>query len=128
MDRKLEKISEISNKEDGDLKLAVSLLNSMSTEILRHAVEEEARLASVIMQSSSKSRKTSEVVTSLRVLQEHRRIKEFLDDELPFLLDENSERQARRKIAEFTNLIIKHQLAEERNVFPLALGSAPSPQ
>ena len=99
--------------------MAVSLLKSVRPEVLRHAVEEEARLARIIIESSEK--KTSDVERSLDILQEHRRIKEFLDDELPFLLDENSEKEARKKIIEFTDLMIKHHREEEKEVFPLAL-------
>ena len=44
IDRKLERISEITSNKDGNLKVAISLLDAVSTEILRHAVEEEARL------------------------------------------------------------------------------------
>lgn len=116
--RKLERISAISGKRDVNVKVAISLLNAISKEILRHAVEEEARLARIIMQSSETQKASFE---SLRILQEHRRIKEFLDEELPYLLDENSERQSRKKIIEFTNLIMKHHLEEEKEVFPLAL-------
>src|SRR5208283_2578189 len=80
--RKLQRISKICDKKDADLRVAVSLLKAVSTEVLRHAVEEEARLASAIM-NSSKEGKASDVARSLKILQEHRRIKEFFDDELP---------------------------------------------
>jgi hypothetical protein len=40
IDRKLEYISQMSRKKDGNLKVAVSLLTAVSTEILHHAVEE----------------------------------------------------------------------------------------
>ena len=115
INRKLERISEISAKNDGDLKLAVSLLNAVSTEILRHAVEEEARLARVIMESDVTRESSDE---SVKILQEHRRIKEFFDDELPYILDENSEKQARKKIIEFTDLVIRHHKEEEKEAIP----------
>ncbi len=123
INRKLERISEISAKNDGDLKLAVSLLNAVSTEILRHAVEEEARLARVIMESDVTRESSDE---SVKILQEHRRIKEFFDDELPYILDENSEKQARKKIIEFTDLVIRHHKEEEKELFPLSLRAAAS--
>jgi len=123
IDRKLERISEISSKEDGNLKVAISLLNAVSTEILRHAVEEEARLARVIMESNETREYSDE---SVEILQEHRRIKEFFEDKLPYILDENSEKQARKKIIEFTDLVIKHHKEEEKELFPLSLRAASS--
>lgn len=118
IDRKLERISKIARTKNGNLKVAVSLMNAVKTEILRHAVEEEARLARVIMESSETRKKSDEPV---RILQEHRRIKEFFEDELPYLLDENSERRGRKKIGDFTELLIRHHMEEEKEVFPLAL-------
>ena len=118
IDRKLEGISKIARTKNGNLKVAVSLLNAIKTEILRHAVEEEGRLARVIMESSEIRKKSDE---SVRILQEHRRIKEFFEDELPYLLDENSERQGRKKIGDFTELMIRYCMEEEKEVFSLAL-------
>ena len=123
IDQKLERISEISSKEDGNLKVAISLLNAVSTEILRHAVEEEARLARVIMESNETREYSDE---SVEILQEHRRIKQFFDDELPHILDENSEKQARKRIIEFTDLVIKHHKEEEKELFPLSLRAVSS--
>jgi hemerythrin-like domain-containing protein len=58
---------------------------------------------------------------SIEVLREHRRIKEFFDDELPYLLEENSQKLARKKIIEFVDMIRKHHAQEEKQLFPLAL-------
>jgi hemerythrin-like domain-containing protein len=120
IDRKLEKISEVArnSKNIKKLKVAVSLLNAESTEILRHAVEEEARLARAIMQTRD-TRDASDY--SIEILQVHRRIKEFLEEQLPYLLDENSERDTRRKISEFVDLVLKHHAEEEKELFPLAV-------
>ncbi|MDH2902144.1 MAG: hemerythrin domain-containing protein [archaeon] len=118
IDRKLGRISKAARTKNGNPKVVVSLLNAVKIQILRHAVEEEARLARVIMESSEIRKKSDE---SVRILQEHRRIKEFLEDELPYLLDENSEKEARKKIVEFTELMIRHHMEEEKEVFPLAL-------
>lgn len=118
LDRKLQRISNINDAESGKLKVAVSLLNAIETEILRHAVEEEARLARVILQASETRKKSDK---SMKILREHRRIKEFFEDELPYLLEENSEKDARKKIKDFSNLIISHHQEEEKEVFPLAL-------
>jgi hypothetical protein len=118
IDRKLERISNISRAENGNLEVAVSLMNTAKTEILRHAVEEEARLARVIMGSNETRNKSDE---SVKILQEHRRIKEFFEDELPYLAEENSPRDAKRKIMEFVDLMIRHHREEEKEAFPLAL-------
>jgi hypothetical protein len=121
IDRKLRRISKISKSEDGNLKVAVSLLNSIKTEILRHAIEEEARIARVIMDSNEAKNNSYE---STKILQEHRRIKEFFEDKLPYLLEENSESRARREISEFVNLVIEHHREEEKETFPLSLKAA----
>ena len=122
IDRRLEQISEFTEKKSGDLKVAVSMLNAISPVILRHAVEEEARLAQVIM-NSSETRKRSE--GSVRILQEHRRIKEFYD-ELPYLLDEHSKEESRKIISEFVDLVTNHHKEEEKEAFPLALYASPT--
>jgi hypothetical protein len=116
IDRRLEKASETS--ENGNLKVAVSLMNATKTEILRHAVEEEARLARVIMKSNQTRNKSEE---SVKILQDHRRIKEFFEDKLPHLLDENSPKEAKRQIQEFVDMMIEHHREEERETFSLAL-------
>ena len=123
IDRKLKRISEISSNRDRNLRVAISLLNSVSTEILRHAIEEEARLARVIMESDE-TRKSSD--ESVKILQEHRRIREFFDDELPYVMDENSEKQTRKMITEFVEFLIKHHKEEEEELFPLSLRAASS--
>lgn len=121
IDRRLEQISEFTEKKSGDLKVAVSMLNTISPVILRHAVEEEARLAQVIM-NASETRKRSD--GSVRILQEHRRIKEFYD-ELPYLLDEHSKEESRKTISEFVDLVTNHHKEEEKEAFPLALSASP---
>ena len=117
--RRLDEISEISQRKDGNLRVAVSLLDAIRSLILRHAVEEEAQLARVIMGSSKARQKSGR---SVKILQEHRRIKEFYD-ELPYLLDENSANQVRKDILEFVDLIRKHHSEEEKETFPLALAA-----
>jgi septal ring factor EnvC (AmiA/AmiB activator) len=118
IDRKLERVLRIARTENGNLRVAVSLLNAIKTEMIRHAVEEEARLARVIMASNKTKNNSYE---SVKILQEHRRIKEFFENELPYLLEENSENKARMKILEFVNLIVKHHREEEHETFPLSL-------
>lgn len=123
IDRKLGRISEIVTREDGDIRVAVSLLEALKTEILRHAVEEEARLARIIMESEETKKSSAQ---SLKILQEHRRIENFFKGELPYLLNENSEKEAKKKISLFIDFMIEHHLAEEQELFPLSLKAASS--
>lgn len=117
-DKKLERIGSICDKKEGNLKVAISLLNALRSQILRHAVEEEARLARVIMLSNKAMKRSYK---SVGILQDHRRIKEFLDDELPYLLNESSDKEARKKLKEFVSTMIEHHREEEKVLFPLAM-------
>lgn len=125
IDRKLKRISCISNARERNLKVAVSLMNAAKTEILRHAVEEEARLVRVIMGSADTK---DESADSVKIFQEHRRIKEFFEDELPYLLEETSPNEAKRKITAFVDFMIKHHREEEEEAFPLALKASSKKQ
>src|SRR5579875_819200 len=94
IDNKLSRIAEICESQEGKLSVALSLLNTIKTEILRHAVEEEARVARAILQSKETKQESYE---SISILQEHRRIKEFLEEKLPYLSYEASEKAAKRE-------------------------------
>lgn len=109
---KLERIKTTKNT-----KVAISLLALLKPEILRHAIEEEARLVRTIMKESK-----SESTESITVMQEHRRITEFLNDVMPHL-QEIPEKKARKEIDEFVSEVQKHHAEEEKIVFPLALSS-----
>jgi len=112
---KLERIVEEVKKDN--LEVAISLLNLVKPQILRHAVEEEARLARSIMQECK-----DESGPSIEVLQQHRRIEEFLQNKLPYLGD-LPKAKTRKEIEEFVNELGKHHSEEEAFVFPLALKS-----
>ena len=112
---KLERI--IGEVKTGNLAVAISLLNLIKPQILRHAVEEEARLARSIMQECR-----DESGQSIKILQQHRRIEEFLQDKLPFLGD-LPKAQATKEIKEFVSGLEKHHSEEEALTFPLALKS-----
>jgi hypothetical protein len=75
---KLNRVVELANS--GDLKVAESILNSLSQQILRHAVEEEARIIQVIADNTK-----PELERNAEVMRHHRRIEEFLKDKLPNL-------------------------------------------
>jgi hemerythrin len=92
---------------------AIEMLKEISKPILRHAVEEEARIMRVIME---KAKDQSE--QSIKVMQEHRWIIEFLDKRIPQL--EKSQEDG-REIRRFVDNLTKHFIEEEEIVFPLAL-------
>lgn len=112
---KLSKIAEEAAK--GNLGVAISLLEVLKLEILRHAVEEEARLVRFI---STQPQQAFE--DSLMVFREHRRITEFLQERLQYLHELPSNR-ARKEIEEFVSELRKHHEAEERIAFPIVVNN-----
>ena len=119
IESKLSRIGDIcSNYEDGKLKVALSLLRVISTEILRHAVEEEAIVARAIMRSEETRVQSGQ---SVKILQAHREIKAFLEDRLPQLGREKSEKEVRGEMLGFIHELAAHHRAEEEVLFPLAL-------
>lgn len=91
------------------------MLEDLGKSILRHAIEEEARIMRVIMQ---KAKDHSE--QSIKVMQEHKQIIEFLDKTISQLKTFSQEESA-KKIKKFVEDSIKHFSDEEEIVFPLAL-------
>jgi hypothetical protein len=71
------KLEEIRKVSDQNTKNAILLLADLRTKILRHAVEEEARIMRVIMKDAK-----SESADSVRIMQEHRWVSEFLEHRL----------------------------------------------
>ena len=82
--------------------------------ILRHALQEEARIMRVIMQ---KAKEQSE--QSIKVLQEHKGIRNFLEKRISQL--EGSSQDIAEEINTFGDEMRKHFSEEEEIVFPLAL-------
>lgn len=110
--------SRLSNVEESsrtNLKQAIDMLEDLGKSILRHAIEEEARIMRVIMQ---KAKDHSE--QSIKVMQEHRQIIEFLDKTVSKLKDFSQEESA-KKIKKFVEEPIKNFSEEEEIVYPLAL-------
>lgn len=87
------------------------MLKEISKPILRHAVEEEAMR--VIME---KAKDQSE--QSIKIMQEHRWIIEFLDKRIPQL---EKSQETGGEIKRFVDNLTKHFVEEEEIVFPLAL-------
>lgn len=113
IEQKLSKIEEAS--KSGDVKVAIGLLNDISTQILRHAVEEEARLMRVIMWETKQQSEPS-----ISTIRQHVDIANFLKHRLPNLTT-LPDSVARREIRIFVDDLRKHHAEEERIVFPLAL-------
>jgi hemerythrin-like domain-containing protein len=97
------------------LKQAIEMLEDLGKSILRHAIEEEARIMRVIMQ---KAKDHSE--QSIKVMQEHKLIIEFLDKTIS-QLKTFSQQESAKKIKKFVDDSIQHFSEEEEIVFPLAL-------
>jgi len=99
----------------GDLKVVVTELKVIKPLVLRHAVEEEARLMRPIMWEFKE--KSEE---SIIILRYHRELEDFFEHRLPKLtsLPENV---ARREVGIFVKELRKHHQEEEKTLFPLAL-------
>jgi DNA primase len=110
---KLDRVLELS--ESGNLRVAESILQSISQEVLRHAVEEEARIIQVIADESK-----SDLERSAEVMRHHRRIEEFFQDKLPHL-SELPPSRAKQEVKDFVLELRKHHKEEEEISFPIAL-------
>lgn len=104
----IEEASELSPQK------AIEMLKEISKPILRHAVEEEARIMRVIIQ---KAKEQSE--QSIKVLQEHKEIITFLETRISQL--ESSSQDIVEEVNTFGDEVRKHFSEEEEIVFPLAL-------
>jgi len=110
---KLRRIEQLA--ESGDMKVVITELKVIKPLLLRHAVEEEARLMRPIMWEYK-----NKAEDSIIVLRYHRELVDFFDHKLPNLAT-LPEQVARREVGIFVKELRKHHLEEERTVFPLAL-------
>jgi hypothetical protein len=101
--------------KSGDLGAAISQLNAIKLTLLRHAVEEEARLMRVIMWEFK-----DDSSDSIIILRYHRKIVEFFERTLPSLAT-LPEKVGRREVGIFVEELRKHHQEEEKTLFPLAL-------
>ncbi len=101
--------------ESGDLKVVVTEVKVIKPLLLRHAVEEEARLMRPIMwEMEARSE------DSIIILRYHRELVDFLEHRLPNLMS-LPEHVARREAGIFVKELRKHHREEESTLFPLAL-------
>lgn len=109
------KLDEIRRVSGEDPAAGIKLLEGLKRRILRHAVEEEARIMRVIMKDAK-----PESAESVRIMQEHRWVSEFLDRRMD-KLSGASKPEARSEIQKFVADLKQHFSEEEDVVFPLAL-------
>ena len=122
---KLQEVEDTINSNK-DIKFAAKIIRNMSESIIRHAVEEEARLMRVIMHKAK-----DESSESIKIIQEHNWIVNFfkvnlveienrkkLDVEPSSSLNYNEDIKS---INEFISNLRRHFLEEEKIVFPLVL-------
>jgi hypothetical protein len=120
--KKAEKcINENANKE------AIKIIHDLSESIIKHAVEEEARLMRVIMQYAKE-----ESADSIKIMQEHNWVVDFLKHKLQNIEGEINQQHSQQQqlqleekvkgeINEFIANLRNHFSEEEQIVFPLAL-------
>jgi hypothetical protein len=113
LEPKLNQIEEMS--KSGNLGTAMNQLNAIKLTLLRHAVEEEARLMRVIMWEFK-----DDSDESIIILRYHRKIVEFFDRTLPNLAA-LPEKVGRREVGIFLKELRQHHQQEEERVFPLAI-------
>lgn len=113
LDSKLNQIERLN--KSGDLGAATKQLDAIKLTLLRHAVEEEARLMRVIMWEFK-----DESGDSIIILRYHRKIVEFFERTLPSLAA-LPEKVGRREVEIFVKELRQHHRQEEETVFPLAL-------
>jgi aspartyl-tRNA synthetase len=109
--------------DDNEIKQAIETMHGMSESIIRHAVEEEARIMRVIMQKAKE-----ESSSSIKIMQEHNWVVDFLkhklqnnENEVQHHHHHQQQQQEIKQINEFISNLRNHFLEEEQIVFPLAL-------
>ncbi len=110
-----EKLDEIVLSCKTDPQSSLPLLFAIRSLVLHHSVEEEARIIRVILQHLK-----PESSESVRIMQEHRWVVDFLERTLPKLQDEAPEK-TREEVLNFVHDLRAHFEEEESEVFPLAL-------
>ena len=112
------------NKESNITK-AIETIHDISESIIKHAVEEEARIMRVIMHNAK-----GESADSIKIMQEHNWVVDFLKHTIPdiennFYQQSKQDMQYRQKVQneinEFATKLSNHFSEEEQIVFPLTL-------
>ena len=120
----LEKITKYN--EENNINNAIETIHVMSESIIKHAIEEEARIMRVIMHNAKQ-----ESPDSIKIIQEHNWVVDFLQHKIPTMEYDNNRQQNKQdkqyqqktqnEINEFVTNLKNHFEEEEQIVFPLAL-------
>ena len=123
------KLNEADNSinRDNSIEVGIRIIRDMDNSVIRHAVEEEARLMRVIMQNAK-----NDSAESIKIMQEHNYVLNFFKEKLVSIEDakpsyvEPSQggeeyTQAKSALNEFIINLRSHFKEEEQVVFPLAL-------
>ena len=108
--------------KDDNITLATEIIQGISDTIIRHAVEEEARLMRVIMRNAKE-----ESVESIKIMPEHNWVMNFLKNRMIIInmiatsSNPDEHEQAKNDLNEFVYNLRNHFNEEEQIVFPLAL-------
>lgn len=111
--------------EESNITKAIETIHDMSESIIKHAVEEEARIMRVIMHNAK-----GESADSIKIMQEHNWVVDFLKHTIPDIennfyqqskQDIQYRQKVQNKINEFVTNLSNHFTEEEQIVFPLAL-------
>ena len=120
----LDKITKYN--EENNINNAIETIHVMSESIIKHAIEEEARIMRVIMHNAKQ-----ESPDSIKIIQEHNWVVDFLQHKIPTMEYDNNRQQNKQdkqyqqktqnEINEFVTNLKNHFEEEEQIVFPLAL-------
>ncbi|MDQ6724447.1 MAG: hemerythrin domain-containing protein [Thermoproteota archaeon] len=114
--------------DENEIKEAIKIIHNMSELIIKHAVEEEARIMRVMMQKAKE-----ESADSIKIMQEHNWVVDFLKHKLQNIEKETQQQypqqqqqlqlqqKVKNEINEFITNLRNHFSEEEQILFPLAL-------
>src|SRR5690606_12271382 len=120
-------LDKITNYNDeNNINKAIETIHEMSQPIIKHAVEEEARIMRVNMHNAKE-----ESADSIKIMQEHNWVVHFLKQKIPTIKENITKQQngqdiqfqqkAQNEINDFVTNLKNHFEEEEQIVFPLAL-------
>lgn len=123
------KLNEADNSinRENNIEVGIRIIRDMDNSVIRHAVEEEARLMRVIMQNAK-----DDSAKSIKIMQEHNYVLNFFKEKLvsienakPYYVEPSQGgeeyTQAKSVLNEFIINLRSHFKEEEQVVFPLAL-------
>ncbi len=109
------KLAEVETNVDiNNIILALEIIRSISDKIIRHAIEEEARLMRVIMHKAK-----DESTESVKIMQEHNWV--IIIKKTCTSSNSDEHEQAKNDLNELINNLRNHFKEEEEIVFPLVL-------